>query len=177
MSTAPETCRGLIDKFAWYEKLLARGGVAALVGVGAVGIYLKSPTTAVVYVAFAAVGGVLVIYDLLCVYCPYPYQYGDCLFFPRQLLTRLAERRRGAISPSRKALLAVVAAGLVLIPQYWLWGNVPLLAGFWGLTALIGLAFALHFCRRCRHGQCPLNSAAQTGAQSGRNGRAQPPSD
>jgi hypothetical protein len=177
MSTAPETCRALIDKFAWYEKVLARLGVVALVGVGAWGMYLQSPVAAVVYLVLAGVGGVLVIFELLCVYCPYPYQQNDCLFFPPQLLTRLTERRHGAISPTRKTLLALVGAGLVLIPQYWLWGNWALLAGFWVLVALIGLGFGLHFCRRCRHGQCPLNSAARTGSEPGGNEAEPPPEE
>ena len=154
----PERCPALKDGFAWYEKLLARGLLAAMIGVGAVGTWIASPGAAVGYLAFAAVGGLLVVYDLLCVYCPYPYQRADCLFFPYPLLSRVLPQRTGAIGPVRKLLLVVVAAGLVLIPQYWLWGNWPLLAAFWLLTVPFGLAFPLYMCRRCRHVRCPANA-------------------
>jgi hypothetical protein len=35
-----------------------------------------------------------------------------------------------------------------------------MLAGFWVLAALVAVVFLLYYCRRCRHGQCPLNRAA-----------------
>ena len=165
MSNAtPPKCPVLKDRFSWYEKLLTRVGLVGLVGVGALGIYLESPAAASGYLAFALVGGLLVVYDCLCVYCPYPYEHSDCLFFPPQLVTGVVKRRTGKIHWLRKVLLLVTAAGLVLIPQYWLWGRWGLLALFWILAALIGVAFAVYYCPRCRHGGCPMNRAAKPGA-------------
>jgi hypothetical protein len=157
-----KTSPALKDGFAWYEKLLARAGLAGMVLVGAIAIYLASPWAAVAYLLFGLVGGLLAIYDFLCVYCPYPYQYSDCLFFPAPLLTAIVKRRTGKIYWLRKALLVLIVAGLILVPQYWLWDNRALLAGFWALAAAIALAFPGYYCRRCRHGQCPLNRAAET---------------
>jgi hypothetical protein len=154
-------CPVLKDRFAWYEKLLVRAALAGFVGVGAVGMYLKSPATAAGYALFAALAGVLVIYDFLCVYCPYPYEYSSCLFFPPQLLTRLAKRRPGRIPLARQRLFLAAAAGLVLIPQYGLWGRWDLTAAFWGFVVPIGIAFPLHYCRRCRHLGCTLNDASR----------------
>ncbi len=156
---SPTKCPALKDGFAWHEKLLVRLGLAGLVGVGVVGIYLESASAAVAYVAFAAVGGLLLVYDFLCVYCPYPYEHADCLFFPHQLLSATVKRRSGNIPGIRKLLFLLTAAGLVLIPQYWLWGRWGLLAAFWVLAAPVGLVFPLYYCRRCRHGQCALNRA------------------
>jgi len=161
-NAAPKTCPAGKDGFAWHEKLLVRCGLAALLCVGTIGIWRESPAAAVGYLLFALVGGLLVVYDFLCIYCPYPYKYSDCLFFPHQLLTRLVRRRASRIHWSRKALFLATGGGLVLIPQYWLWGHWALLIGFWTLAGGLGLAFALHFCRRCRHGTCPLNRAAGT---------------
>ena len=158
--TTSAKCPALKDGFSWYEKLCIRGGLAGLVAVGAVGIYLESPAAAIGYLLFGLVGGVLVIYDFLCVYCPYPYEHSDCLFFPRQLLTMVVNRRSGKINAVRRALLMLTAAGLVLVPQYWLWGNWGLLAVFWALAIPLGLAFPLFFCPRCRHAACPMNSTA-----------------
>ena len=155
-----QRCPALKDGFAWYEKLGIRGGLAGVVALGAIGIYLKSPAAAIAYLVLGSVGGALVIYDFLCVYCPYPYQYSDCLFFPRQLLTMVVSRRTGKIGAVRKALLVLTAALLVLMPQYWLWGQWGLMAGFWVLAAPLGLAFPLYFCPRCRHGACAMNSGS-----------------
>jgi hypothetical protein len=158
---ASQRCPALKDGFAWSEKLLARGLVAGMIGVGAVGVWVASPGAAAGYLAFAAAGGLLVVYDLLCVYCPYPYQHADCLFFPYPLVSRVVGQRAGTIGPVRKLLLVVVCAGLVLIPQLWLWGNWPLFAAFWLLAAALGPAFPLYYCRRCRHVRCPLNAAGR----------------
>lgn len=155
-STSPRY-PALKDGFAWYEKLGIRGGLAGVVAIGAIGIYLESPAVAIAYLALGLVGGVLVIYDFLCVYCPYPYEYSDCLFFPRQLLTMVVNRRTGKIGAVRKALLVLTAGVLVLIPQYWLWGHWGLLAGFWALAVPLGLAFPIYYCPRCRHGACAMN--------------------
>jgi len=57
----------------------------------------------------------------------------------------------------------VMRAGLVALPQYWLWGNWALLAAFWAVALPLGLLTPLRFCRRCRHQRCPLNMAPQSG--------------
>lgn len=162
---ASEKCRARKESFAWYDKLLARGGLAALLCIGTIGIYRESLVATAGYLLFALVGGLLLVYDFLCVYCPYPYEYSDCLFFPHHFLTGVVGRRTGRIHWSRKTLFLATVAGVVLIPQYWLWGSWGLLAGFWTLAATIGLAFSLHYCGRCRHGRCALHQAVGAGPE------------
>jgi hypothetical protein len=147
------------DGFAWYEKVLTRAGFAALVCIGAATIFLHNQFAAAGYLLFVTIGGLLVMYDSLCVYCPYPYKYGDCLFFPHQLVSQLTQMRTGELPWPRHLLTALVFAGLVLIPQYWLWGHWLLFAVFWSLVVAAGLVFSLHFCRRCRHNRCPAKRA------------------
>lgn len=147
----------LKDRFAWYEKLLMRGGFAALVAIGTLAIYWHSLPAAGGYLLFVAVGGLAVIYDSLCVYCPYPFEHEDCLFFPAPLLTRVSAQRVGAISPLRKLISAVAFLGIVAIPQPWLWGQWPWFAAFWALAAAGAVFIPFHFCRRCRHRRCPMN--------------------
>jgi hypothetical protein len=169
MDTTDQRCPAWKDGFAWHEKLLVRVGVAGLLGVGVIGIYLESLAAAVGYLLFALAGGLFLVYDSLCVYCPYPYEYSDCLFFPHQLVSRVVKRRTGRIHWIRKAVLLLTAAGLVLIPQYWLWRHWGLLASFWILVAAIGLTFGLYYCRRCRHGLCALNRATKPAARQAAN--------
>jgi hypothetical protein len=156
----------LKDGFSWLEKLLMRGGLAAVVGIGAFAIYNSSQWTAVGYLVFVAIGGLVVMYDSLCVYCPYPYKHSDCLFFPYQLVASVKTMRTTPISWFRKGLSALAFLGIVAIPQYWLWGQWGLFVAFWALTVLGSIAVPLHFCRHCRHGRCPMKLVTlQTGGQ------------
>lgn len=156
----------LMDGFSWGEKLAMRGGLAAVVCLGAVAIFPSDPWMGVGYLVFVALGGLIVMYDALCVYCPYPYKHADCLFFPYQLVASVTVLRSEPIPWFKKALTALTFAGIVLIPQYWLWGNWLLFGMFWALTIAGGIAVPLHFCRRCRHRRCPMNLAKSPGPQS-----------
>ena len=111
-------CHALKDGFTPYEKLIVRSAFGALCCIGAVGIFLQSSLAAVGYLLFVGAGALLVVYDLLCVYCPYPFEHSDCLFFPYQLLARVTKMRQGRIPWLRKMLVAVVFGGLVAVPQY-----------------------------------------------------------
>ena len=143
--------------FSRIEKLLMRGGLAAVVGIGAFAIYRSNPWAAAGYLVFVGLGGPVVMYDSLCVYCPYPYKHLDCLFFPYQLVALVTTMRTTPIPWFRKALSALAFLGIVAIPQYWLWGQWGLFSAFWVLTVVGGIAVPLHFCRYCRHGRCPMN--------------------
>lgn len=151
--------KALKDGFTWYEKLSMRGGAAAMVAVGAFAIYQSSPVFAAGYLVFVALAGFVVLYDSLCVYCPYPFKYSDCLFVPYQLLTSVVTQRTGPISPFRNLLSALAFGGMVAIPQFWLWGNWSLFGIFWTLAVALGIAVPACFCRRCRHHRCPMNLA------------------
>ena len=150
----------LKDGFAWHEKLCMRGGLAVVVGIGALAIYGSAPLLAVRYLLFVALGGLIVMYDSLCVYCPYPFRYSDCLFFPYQLVASVTTLRTTPIPWFRKVFSALAFFGIVAIPQYWLWGQWSLFAAFWILTVVGGIAIPFQFCRRCRNRRCPMNLVA-----------------
>jgi len=153
----------LKDQFSWYEKLAARACLAGVILAAATGIYQENKTAAVGYVVFVAIGALLVVYDSLCVYCPYPFQYSDCLFYPYQIVARLAKLRSGKIHWARQAVTVLVFGGMFAIPQFWLWGHWVLFAVFWGLTLLLAILMPLYLCGRCRNRRCLANRA--TGSQ------------
>jgi len=147
----------LKDGFAWYEKLSMRGGLAVVVGIGAYAIYRSEPVMAAGYLLLAAFGGLVVMYDSLCVYCPYPFKHSDCLFFPYQLVASVTTMRTTPIPWFRNALSALAFGVIVAIPQYWLWGQWSLFGTFWLLVVAGGITVPLHFCRRCKHCRCPMS--------------------
>jgi hypothetical protein len=153
-------CPSVKDRFTWYEKLIARAGIGGAVLAATIAIYRDSKPVALAYIALVAVGGVLVVYDFLCVYCPYPFRYSDCLFYPHQLVSAIARLRGGRIHWLRKAGAAAVFGAIFAVPQPWLWDHGSLLAAFWALTLPLAVLFPLHLCRRCRHEQCPMNRAS-----------------
>jgi len=155
MNTCPrEPLVALKDRFSWYEKLIARTCLAGVLLAAGAAIYRENRSVAIAYAVFVALGGLLVVYDSLCVSCPYPSTYSDCLFYPYPMVARFARLREGRIHWARQAVTAFVFGGMFAIPQYWLWGNWGLLAIFWGLTLPLALLLPLHLCRRCRHGRC-----------------------
>lgn len=145
------------EHFAWYEKLIARTCLAGILLAAVMSIYPASPGVAIGYVVFVALGGLVVVYDALCVYCPYPFTYADCLFYPSWLAARFARLRAGPIPWTRKAASALVFAVIFAVPQYWLWGNWTAWAIFWGSTVLLAILVPMHLCARCCHYRCPLN--------------------
>ena len=152
-----ESKLNLKNGFAWHEKLAMRGGLAIVVGIGALAIYWNDPTAATGYLLFVVLASLIVMYDSLCVYCPYPFKHSDCLFFPFQLVASVATRRTNSIPGWRNALSALAFLGIVAIPQYWLWGQWALFATFWLFILVGGIAVPLTFCQHCRHGRCPMN--------------------
>ena len=162
----------LKDHFSWYEKLIARACLAGAILTAGVGIYRENKSIAIGYAVFIALGSLLVIYDSLCVYCPYPFTHFDCLFYPYQIVARFAKLRDGTIHWTRKVASALVLAGIFALPQYWLWGNWGLFALFWGLTLPLAFLVPLHLCGRCRHGRCPLNRTV--GIQGGQRVQRDP---
>ena len=158
MNASPAaSCARRKDGFTWYEKLVARGGLGGAILAGAAAIYSTSVTWAGGYLLLSALGGLLVVYDFLCPYCPYPFRYSDCLFYPYQLLAWFTKIRGGRI-PWARNLGTVAAFGIMFAgPQYWLWGQWILFALFWGCTLPLTLLLPLHLCRRCRHERCPLH--------------------
>jgi hypothetical protein len=160
MNTCPrQPLSPLKDHFSWYEKLIARACLAGVVLTAGAGIYRENRTVAIGYAVFVALGALLVVYDSLCVYCPYPFRYSDCLFYPYQLVERFAKLRAGKIHWARQSITILVFGGMFATPQYWLWGNWGLLATFWGLTLPLALLLPLRLCRRCRNGRCLGNRA------------------
>lgn len=144
------------DGFTLAEKAIARLLLLALVFVGALGVYLTSPVAAVAYLAISGVAGLLLVYAILCVRCPYPYHYNDCLFFPYRLLTVFRNRQPLGSRRGVNIGTTLVVAILALAPQYWLIQRPAFLAAFWAIAVALGSVFIFRFCRGCRNGACAL---------------------
>ncbi len=144
-------------QFERHEKWIARLGFALLVLVGLVALYQKSPNSAFAYAVIVVVCSLLLVYDLLCPYCPYPYKYKTCLLYPHQLLTWVTRHRTRELGPVRRTLIFVAFGLLLLVPQYGLLGNWSLFVVFWLLGVLLGLLFFFSWCPQCYHRRCPFH--------------------
>jgi hypothetical protein len=151
----------LIDKFSVAEKILARTGFYGFIIIGAYGIYSQSILWGIAYTLFVLLGSIFGLPYYFCSHCPYPYKYSDCLFTPFWLIARQQEFRPGQLTISDKICSAVIGAGLVLIPQYWLFKNHSVLILFWIFCALTLVSFPIYYCKRCRNFKCPFNSVSK----------------
>lgn len=150
----------LHDHFSLKEKVLMRAGWYGFTVVGAYAIYKQSPLWALAYIFYVAIGFALVVIPCLCAYCPYPYKFSTCLFMPSGLIRKFYAYRGPQPILAGKIAACVIMAGATIIPNFWLFKDIPLLIIFWlfGLPTLV--AFPFHYCRHCRHVGCPLNRAA-----------------
>lgn len=148
----------LIDRFSSKEKFLMRSGWLAFMIVGVFGIYRQNPLWAYLYAAWGILGFSLVVLPFLCAHCPYPYQLSTCLFLPPKLIQRLYAYRGPQVSTAEKIASGAALAGMVVIPQFWLVRDIPLLVLFWIVGVPSMAAFPLHYCSRCRHHGCPMNN-------------------
>ncbi len=147
------------DGFGTHEKILMRGGFVAMILIAFIAILMHSVSAAVVYLVCGMIGGMLVIYRFLCVFCPYPYHFSDCLFMPYWMISAVAKEREGEPGAADMAGFTIVAMILIVFPQYWLLQHVGLAVAFWVITIFFAVAFPMIYCNRCRHQRCMFNRA------------------
>jgi len=130
---------------------------AAFTAIGTYGIYVQSPLWAVIYILFILLGSTLVVLPALCAHCPYPSKHGTCLFLPPGLVMRFYPYKGPDMSVAGKAGSLFVIAVMMIMPNIWLISNPLLLLLFWLIALPIAAAFPLHYCKHCRHFDCPMN--------------------
>lgn len=149
----------LKDGFQPHEKIIMRIGLAAMILLAFFAILMHSVSAAVVYIVCSGVGGLLVVYRFLCVYCPYPYHFSDCLFMPPKMVSALAKEREGECGAGDMAGTTIVMLILIVFPQYWLLKHTGMAVAFWAIAIFFAIAFPAIYCNRCRHKRCMFNRA------------------
>ena len=151
----------LIDRFSLKERLLSRAGWYGFMIVATGGIFMQAPVWAMIYLLYCLAAFTLVILPGLCAHCPYPSEYSSCLFLPPTLVNRFYPYKGPQMRPASKIAVPVAMMGIVLMPHFWLMANLPLLLLFWLLALPTLISFPMHFCKHCRHFDCPLNKTCQ----------------
>lgn len=148
--------RKLIEKFTPLQKFFMRLGLYCALIVGAYAIYIQSIIWGIIYTVFILLG-IFPFLSCFCSHCPYPYENSDCLFLPYKFIYTIYKFRPGPLNIMEKGTILLITAGLILIPQYWLFKDYILLIIFWIFCALVLIPAPLYFCRRCKYAHCPLN--------------------
>lgn len=149
----------LIDRFSIRERIVLRLGWYGFMAVGTYGIFKQSPGWAAVYLLYSVLSFALVVLPGLCAHCPYPSRYGTCLFLPPKLVNRFYPYKGPHMRTVSKITVPIAMAGMVILPNIWLIWDLPLLLLFWLPVLPFVAVFPMHYCRRCRHFDCPLNKA------------------
>lgn len=148
----------LIDRFSLLEKILMRTALYGFIIIGTYSIFSTSILWGVIYSAFVIFGAAVVASYLFCPHCPYPFKYETCLFFPAGIIKLFGRFRSEQMSIIEKVGAFGWFAGLIVIPQFWLFQNYILLIIFWVLALPLLVRVRTYICKRCRHFFCPLNA-------------------
>ena len=112
----------------------------------------------IIYLVFVLFSLDVLLLRMFCSYCPYPYQYSTCLFIPLRRFKRI-QQKKGNMSLINRIAPIIAFGGIYLIPQFWIYKNPFFFIGFWIFGIIVWLGLIIHFCRSCRHVQCPFNRA------------------
>ena len=164
MPSSNNTGCTLIDRFSLQERIVMRTGWLAFTAIGTYGIYEAAPIWAALYVLYCLLGFALVVLPSLCAHCPYPYQRDTCLFLPPGILRRFYPYKGPKMSAVGKISVFAAMAGMVIIPNFWLAADLSLLLLFWLVALPTIAAFPIHYCKRCRNFDCPMNKAENRAA-------------
>ena len=163
MASTKNSACNLIDRFSIFERIVMRLGWFGFMAVGTYGIFKQSPGWAAIYVAYSVLSFALVVLPGLCTHCPFPFKYGTCLFLPPGLINRFYPYKGPRMHAASKIAVPIVLVVMALLPNIWLVSDPPLLMLFWLLGLPTLAVFPMHYCRRCRHFDCPLNKAVGSG--------------
>jgi hypothetical protein len=148
------------DSFSAVERLFMQISFYLFIIFGIVGIAIENWIAGLIYLVFVIFSLQVLLLRMFCCYCPYPYQYSTCLFFPLTVFRKIDQKKENMLLINRLAPV-IAFGGMYLIPQYWIIKNLFFFIGFWIFGVIVGLALIIHFCGSCRHVQCPLNRAAK----------------
>ena len=150
-----------IDRFTLPEKMIGRIGFFGTFAIGAVSILLENILLGLGYAIFVIVGLSLMVKRLFCVYCPYPTQYSDCLFFPIWFIGKNPNPDKNAMDKGDRIATFILLGLLIVLPQYWLIKRSIFIILFWVFNIYTICRAYYYLCRRCRYVRCPLNQACE----------------
>jgi len=127
--------------------------LSAVAAVALVAISRYSLPATAGFLALSAVAGAIVVYAF-CAKCP--CRSGSCghiVFGPLSRVFPL--RKQGPYTIVDIGATAACMAAIILYPQYWLVKQIPLLAAFWSVTAVLLVDILVFICRGCGNAYCP----------------------
>jgi hypothetical protein len=129
------------------------GLMIALAGIGFFVIAERSRLWAAVDLAAVGVGLVVLLWAF-CAKCA--CRYTGCRHIIFGPLTKLLPKRESVPYTKTDLLFTTIGAfPLFIVPQYWLFGKVPLLLLFWGVAAVLLAEITLFICKGCGNRHCP----------------------
>ncbi|MBN1294808.1 MAG: hypothetical protein JXB48_23430 [Candidatus Latescibacteria bacterium] len=128
--------------------------LAAIV-VGLVAIVKESTTMGMMY-------GVVILISLVSILWSYcakcRCRKGGCVhYFTAKIANLLPDRKPGKYTLWDNLGLLVPVAVMLIIPQFWLWKNTPLIIVFWTGVVVSVIDLRLFVCCACKNRVCILN--------------------
>ena len=150
----------LIYSFSTVEKLIMHISLFLFAMFGIIGIAIENWVIGLIYLVFVIFSIHVLLLRMFCCYCPYPFQYSTCIFFPVRMFRNI-EQKKGAAPLFNRFAHLIAFGGMFLIPQYWVIKNMFFFVGLWTSGLVVVLGILIHICGRCRYFQCRFNRAAK----------------
>lgn len=145
------------DGFALWEKTIGRGGFYGIMATGAVAFYSENVWLGMAYTLFLVIFPLTILGLTICTRCPYPCDYGTCLFMPVRINRWFYKPKTTPLSKIETVGFYISFLGIAVVPLYWIFKQ-PLLTALFLFFALPFYGyFFLYCCRRCRNTACPFN--------------------
>lgn len=146
----------LINGFSLKVRIIMHSGIYLFALFGTLGIGLENWKVGLAYLAFVIFSFRVLLIGMFCRYCPYPFKYNSCMFFPIRLFKNITPKSGKAPFIYRFGHLFAFG-GMFIAPQFWIYNHPYLAVGFWVTFLVICLGMLIRMCGRCRYEQCPFN--------------------
>jgi len=138
-----------------HHGVLSLGLIFLAVAVGVFSIMQSSALWAVIYLGLSISSSVLIVYSF-CSKCPCrEHSCGHVL--PGKLTKLLPERAGAGYSIIDLAGVVIPLLFIIIVPQFWIWGNIPWLFSFWALLIIAVADIIAKVCTGCDNKYCPAN--------------------
>lgn len=135
--------------------------MAIAIAIGAV--FVKSPLFGTGYLVIV----LLCFLNILASYCAKcPCRLTECSHvIPGKLAAFLPKRKEGPYSPFDIVATIISFSAIILIPQLWLFHNIPSLVLFWLFVIIGGFEAVFLTCPDCENKYCFLNASKNKNAK------------
>lgn len=152
MSLSLERKQTMVNKFHGIFSLLLAGSAILL---SLIMMFKNSTALGVTFTVFCLISTVAII-RLFCAKCSSRENCGHV--FPGAIADKLFKQvKPDPYTFAEIAVFVLCMAGVIILPQFWLFKNVWAFASYWVILGFVGIYIKKNVCTTCENNYCPSN--------------------